>query len=125
MDTIKREYSRTQRKMDAVACIHLPSEDLEIKDCQIRFLSHTKDISWAGICLKIPVPPKDKGHVFTPSKAHRLKDMPLSVTIHGERLTLWGSVIRYDARARELALIITKTSDYHRWQKICGENIPE
>ncbi len=126
MDDIKREYPRKQQKIKAMININLedqerPTLSLATKDKDIRLIAQTKDISWGGFCLKFTSVPSDPENRFTPAKAHTLVGKSIKVHLSKPSLTLWGDVIRFDSKGKEMAVIITKVSDYELWQHICNQ----
>lgn len=130
MESIKREYPRKHKKIKAMINIHLEEPEgatmsLVTKDKGIRLMAETKDISWSGFCLTFSTAPGDPENRFTPAKAHTLVGQSIKVSLSGPALTLWGDVIRFDSKGRELAVIITKVSDYERWQALCSQDASE
>ncbi len=126
MDDIKREYPRKQQKIKAMINIKLedpdaPTLSLSTKGKDIRLVAETKDISWGGFCLKFASVPSDPENRFTPAKAHTLVGKSIVVNLSKPALTLWGDVIRFDSNGKEIAVIITKVSDYELWQQICNQ----
>jgi hypothetical protein len=125
MDSIKREYPRSSKQIRAMISIGLEVAGgaatirTGAGDKGIKLMSETKDISWSGFCLKFETLPDDPGNRFSPSQAHKLVGKTIKVLLSKPKLTLWGDVIRFDSRARELAVLITKVSDYDRWQAVC------
>ncbi len=88
-------------------------------DTGVKLMSETKDISWSGFCLRFPSLPDDPGNRFSTARAHTLVGKAIRVTLENPKLTLWGEVVRFDAAAREMAVVITKVSNYDRWQQVC------
>lgn len=126
MDPITREYPRKQKKIKAMINIHLEDPEaatlsITTKDKEIRLIGETKDISWGGFCLKFSSVPNEPEKRFTPSKAHTLVGKSIKVTLTNPALSLWGDVIRFDSKSKEMAVIITKVSDYELWQAICTQ----
>ncbi len=126
MDSIKREYPRKQKKIKAMISIHIEESDgatlsLITRDKGVRLMAETKDISWGGFCLRFEDLPSDPENRFSPSRAHKLVEQAIKVTLSKPALTLWGEVIRFDTRTQEMAVIITKVSDYERWQNLCNQ----
>jgi hypothetical protein len=126
MDEIKREYPRKQKNIKAMININIedqekPTLSLSTKDKDIRLIAQTKDISWGGFCLKFSSVPSDPENRFTPAKAHTLVGKSIKVHLSNPALTLWGDVIRFDSKGKEMAVIITKVSDYELWQQICNQ----
>jgi hypothetical protein len=125
MDSIKREYPRSSTRIRAMISIGLDGTEgtATIRsgrgDKGITLMSETKDISWSGFCLKFASLPDDPGNRFSRARAHTLVGTTVKVMLSNPKLTLWGDVIRFDAAAREMAVLITKVSDYDRWQKVC------
>jgi len=124
MDSIKREYPRKNKKIKAMMSIHIddstmPALSPGVKDETLRIIAETKDISWGGFCLQLQRLPRDKGKRFTREKAHTIVGRQIVVSLNNPHLTLWGEVIRFDSIAQEMAIIITKVSDYDLWQGLC------
>ena len=127
MDSIKREYPRKQKNIKAMINIHFDESDLGTLSLSasgetIRLMAETKDISWGGFCLQFSKPPQDRNNRFTPENAHTLTGSQVAVNLSTPPLTLWGDVLRYDAQTKQMAIIITKVSDYDLWQELCGGN---
>jgi len=128
MESIKREYPRRQKKIKAMISLHLDDNNLNdisthSTQKKIRIMSHTKDIGWGGICLEFEDLPKDSGNSFSPSRAHTIVGKSIQIKLRDPNLTLWGEVIRFDSKTREMAILITKVSDYNYWQTICDEKV--
>lgn len=126
MESIKREYARKQKKIKAMISIHIEESQgvtlsLITRGKGIRLMAETKDISWGGFCLKFQELPSDPENRFSPSRAHKLVEQTIKVTLSTPALTLWGEVIRFDSKTQEMAVIITKVSDYDLWQGICNQ----
>jgi hypothetical protein len=126
MESIKREYPRKQKKIRAMISIHIEESEgatlsLINRGNGIRLMAETKDISWGGFCLKFQEPPSDPGNWFSPSRAHKLVGQAIKVTLSRPPLSLWGEVIRFDSKTQEMAVIITKVSDYDLWQGLCSQ----
>ncbi|HQI00738.1 MAG TPA: hypothetical protein PLA18_05655 [Deltaproteobacteria bacterium] len=126
MEPIEREYPRRQKKIKAMVSIHVeaPAQTASSsvrRDRGIRLMAETKDISWSGFCLKFAALPADPENRFSPSQAHTLVGRSIRVKISKPLITLWGDVVRFDSRLREMAVIITRVSDYDLWQQICGQ----
>jgi len=124
MDSIKREYPRKSTKIKAMISVHIDDSAMSalspgIKDETIKIIAETKDISWGGFCLQMQNLPKDRGKRFTPEKAHTVVGKQIVVILNNPHLTLWGEVIRVDSNAHEIAITITKVSDYDLWQELC------
>jgi hypothetical protein len=124
MDSIKREYPRMSKKIKAMINIHLDDANLgtlslKTKNENIKLLAETKDISWGGFCLQLSKLPKDRDNRFTPEKAHTIIGKPIVVNLNKPHLTLWGDVVRFDSKGKQMAIIITKVSDYELWQELC------
>ncbi|HHO77078.1 MAG TPA: hypothetical protein ENN05_11730 [Deltaproteobacteria bacterium] len=124
MDSIKREYPRKSKKIKGMINIHINDSTMEalspgIKDETIKIIAETKDISWGGFCLQMTNLPRDRGKRFTPEKAHTIVGRQIVVSFNNPHLTLWGEVIRLDSKAHEMAITITKVSDYDLWQGLC------
>jgi hypothetical protein len=130
MDTIMREYPRTSKSIRAMISISLDGlEGYAIirssrKDKGIRLMSETKNISWSGYCLKFGSLPEDPDNLFSREKAHKLVGRTIKMILSNPKLTIWGDVIRFDYKAREVAVVITKVSDYGRWQTVCEAGGP-
>ncbi|MBN2298212.1 MAG: hypothetical protein JXM72_06435 [Deltaproteobacteria bacterium] len=125
MDSIKREYPRKTKKIKAMINIRIDDSTMSalspgIKDETLKIIAETKDISWGGFCLQLPKLPRDRGKRFTPEKAHTVVGRQIVVSLNNPHLTLWGEVIRFDSNAQEMAIIITKVSDYDLWQELCN-----
>ncbi len=126
MEPIEREYPRRQKKIKAMVSIHIeaPAQTASSsvrRDRGIRLMAETKDISWSGFYLKFAALPADPENRFSPSQAHTLVGRSIRVKISKPLITLWGDVVRFDSRLREMAVIITRVSDYDLWQQICGQ----
>lgn len=126
MEMIKREYPRSQKKIRAMISIHIEAPDDSAlatakRDKGIRLMAETKDISWGGFCLKFTTLPSNPENRFAPSKAHTLVGRSIRVNFAKLSLTLWGDVVRFDSKSKEMAVIITKVSDYDRWQELCDQ----
>lgn len=126
MELIKRECRRSRKKIRTMVSIHIePHEDETLspakRDRGIRLMAETKDISWSGFCLKFTTLPSDPENRFSPSKAHTLVGRSIRVKISKPLVTLWGDVVRFDSKSKEMAVVITKVSDYDLWQQICGQ----
>lgn len=125
MDSIKREYPRSSRSIRAMISIGLEGMDGAAtirsgsKDKGVRLMSETKDISWSGFCLKFSSLPDDPENRFSRAKAHKLVGTTIKVMLSKPKITLWGDVIRFDATAMEMAVLITKVSNYDLWQQVC------
>ena len=127
MDSIKRDYPRKQEKITAKIHIHLDESHMGMLSLNtsgetIRLIAETKDISWGGFCLQFSKLPQDRENRFTPEKAHTLVGSQVAVNLSSPRLTLWGDVLRYDSQTKQMAIIITKVSDYDLWQELCGRH---
>lgn len=125
MDSIKREYTRKKENIKAMIHIHLDESDmgmlsLSASDKTIRLIAETKDISWGGFCLQFSKLPQDRKNRFTPEKAHTLVGSQVAVNLSNPRLTIWGDVLRYDSGTKQMAILITKVSNYDLWQELCG-----
>lgn len=126
MDSIKREYPRMSKKIKAMINIHLDDANLgtlslNTKNEKIKLLAETKDISWGGFCLQLSKLPKDRDNRFTPEKAHTIVGKSIVVNLNNPHLTLWGDVVRFDSKGMQMAIIITKVSDYELWQEMCNK----
>jgi hypothetical protein len=125
MDSIQREYPRSSKSIRAMISINLesPGGEATIRsgrgDRGMKLMSETKDMSWSGFCLRFASLPEDPEHRFSPARAHRLVGKTVKVMLSRPKLTLWGDVIRFDSLAREMAVLITKVSDYELWQEVC------
>ncbi len=103
----KREYPRS----DVVESGQLTIELSEQESLQIR--AQTKDVSWGGFCLKMDE--LEESLNVVPG----LIDRPVKIHMHGPHLIVWGHIARFDARSRELAVIISRISDLEGWQAFC------
>ncbi|HPW68548.1 MAG: hypothetical protein WDA72_07700 [Desulfomonilia bacterium] len=126
MESVKREYTRRQRKIKAMITIELEHPEgarlsLSTRDRSFRLVAETRDISWGGLCLTFPVLPRDREKRFTPPKAHSIVGNSITVNLSWPVLTLYGEVIRFDSRDQVMAVIITKVSDYDLWQELCNQ----
>jgi hypothetical protein len=124
MDSIGREYTRSRKKIRAMISISIEGTGDAVirsgtRDKGMRLTSETKDISWSGFCLKFSSLPDDPEKRFSPSRAHKLVGKTVRVTLSKPGITLWGDVVRFDSAAREMAVVITKVSDYDLWQEVC------
>ena len=125
MDSIKREHPRKQENIKAMIHIHLDESDMGMLSLStsgetIRLMAETKDISWGGFCLQFSRLPKDRKNRFSPEKAHTLVGNEVAVNLSKPGLTIWGDVLRYDSGTKQMAIIITKVSDYDLWQRLCS-----
>ena len=98
---------------------NIDSVNVSPKDQSIKVIAQTKDISWGGFCLQFPDLPQDPHNRFSPEKAHSLVGRPIKVTLTKPSLTLWGDIIRFDSKAKQMAIVISKASDYELWQELC------
>jgi hypothetical protein len=126
MESVKREYTRRQKKIKAMITIELEHPEgarltLSTRDRSFRLIAETRDISWGGLCLKFPVLPQDREKRFTPPKAHTIVGSSITVNLSSPVLTLYGEVVRFDSRNQVMAVSITKVSDYDLWQELCNQ----
>jgi hypothetical protein len=126
MDSIKREYPRCSTRIRAMITIGLEGKEGAAvirsgsRGKEIRLMTETKDISWGGFCLRFASLPEDPEDLFSRARVHKLVGKTVKVMLSEPKVTLWGDVIRFDAGTREMAVIITKVSDYDLWQHTCS-----
>jgi hypothetical protein len=120
----KRKHERYSFKLDAQLKVFLSSHvsGMLIQGVQnITAMAETNNISIGGMSLRIVGSPMDAKKSLTPANASQLVGRPIEVLLDHEDIVVWGDVIRADAKALELAIVINKVSDVQRWKKLCSE----
>lgn len=87
----------------------------------ITAMAETSNISIGGMLLRIVGSPMDAKKSLTPANASQLIGRPIEVLLYNEDIVVWGDVIRADAKALELAIVINKVSDVQQWKNLCSE----
>jgi hypothetical protein len=118
MSSENREYPRKPVKATGLISIALEAGS---GMTNIRVQAVVRDISLGGFCLGFDKLPGELN--FTPARAHNLIGQGVSVKFVDNHLTVWGEIVRFDARAAEMAVQVSKTSNNAAWQAWCDAQV--
>ena len=116
MNNDGREHSRKSVKTNCLISIDLDGSS-GLKNLKTQ--AELKDISLSGFCLHFKQMPGELN--FNPAAAHHLIGRAVSVKFAESHLTVWGEIVRFDARSQEMAVVIAKTSNNGAWQDWCDK----
>ena len=114
MNSDNREYPRKPVKATGLISIALAAGS---GLTNLRAQVVVKDISLGGFCLGFEKLPGELN--FTPARAHNLVGQDVSIKFVENQLSVWGEIVRFDARAAEMAVLVSKTSNNAVWQAWC------
>ena len=113
-----REYPRKPVKTEGLISIGL---DGRSGLTNLKARTEVKDISLSGFCLSFETLPGELN--FTPARAHNLIGQSVTIRFSANQLTVWGEIVRFDAKAGEMAVLVARTSNNATWQSWCAEPV--
>lgn len=114
MTSESREYPR--KAVRATGLINIGLDGSEgVKNLKAQTV--VKDISLSGFSLSFEHLPSELN--FKPAKAHNLIGQDVSIKFVENHLTVWGEIVRFDAKAAEMAVVVSKVSNNAIWQSWC------
>lgn len=122
----QRRHARFPAKLDAqlkIELLRLISGKITQRIQNIFALAQTNNISIGGMSLHIVSGAMDAKKSLTPANAHLVVGHPIEVILYDSGITVWGHVIRADAKKLELGIIIDKVSDVRLWKRLCSEQV--